>query len=253
MTLEIERLEPGNGFRLTGEVDAATAPKLLLAIEPALDGSGDVTLDLGGLRFMDSTGVRVLLGALRELRDHDRRLVLLSPTPPVAEVLELIGLAAYGAQVLPSGEPRPAPAATDDFDRSFPADPEELAPLRTLLRRLAAEAGLTEQETGRVLLAVNEAATNAIVHGRGPQVEFRWRATRDAVEIHISDGGVFEGRVPTPELDGEGRRGIPVMMAVMDEVEMDEGTTDRPGTTIRLLLRRRVAASAAPSSGPAVT
>ena len=243
MTLEIERLEPGNGFRLSGEVDADTAPALRRAIEPALEDEGDVTLDLAGLRFMDSTGVRVILRALRELRDHDRRLVLLSPTPPVAEVLELIGLSAYGAQVRPAEQspagPSPARTAPAAVERTFPAAPEELAGMRRLIRGLAAEAGLTDHETSRVLLAVNEAATNAIVHGRGPEVRLRWRTTPAIVEIHISDGGIFENRVPTPELDGEGRRGIPVMIAVMDEVELDEGTQDRPGSTIRLLLRRQ--------------
>jgi anti-anti-sigma factor len=243
VTLEIERLEPGNGFRIAGEVDAATAGRLEEALAPALDGTGDVTLDLAGLEFVDSTGLRVLLAAVRVLRDHDRRLVFLSPQPAVREVLDLVGLAAYGGEVheepvrtlVRRPTPRPDP---DAVERTFAGHPGQLAQLRALIRDLAERDALSEAETNRLLLAVNEAATNAIVHARSREVRFRWRSTVEAVTIEVTDSGIFAPNIPPPELDGEGRRGIPVMMAVMDEVELDEGTADRPGTTVRLVLRR---------------
>jgi anti-sigma B factor antagonist len=45
---------------LRGELDLGTAPQLEQALA---DANGDVLLDLSGLTFMDSTGVRVLLEA----------------------------------------------------------------------------------------------------------------------------------------------------------------------------------------------
>jgi anti-sigma B factor antagonist len=50
----------GTRLTLRGELDLGTAPRLEQALAEA---SGDVLLDLRGLTFMDSTGVRVLLEA----------------------------------------------------------------------------------------------------------------------------------------------------------------------------------------------
>jgi anti-sigma B factor antagonist len=54
--------EARGGCRITvrGELDLGTAPQLERALEDAGD---DAVLDLRGLTFMDSTGVRVLLEA----------------------------------------------------------------------------------------------------------------------------------------------------------------------------------------------
>jgi anti-sigma B factor antagonist len=59
--LTVER-KPHGGARLTlrGELDLGTAAQLEQALREA---NGDVVLDLRGLTFMDSTGVRVLLEA----------------------------------------------------------------------------------------------------------------------------------------------------------------------------------------------
>ena len=55
------------------------------------------------------------------------------------------------------------------------------------------------------------------------------------IEIRVEDKGVFDKRIPTG-LDGsEGGRGIPVMMALMDELSIREGRPDAPGTMVRLV------------------
>jgi anti-anti-sigma factor len=52
---------------LAGELDMATAPELeATVVELCSDGAKELVLDLRGLRFMDSQGLRVLL-ATREL------------------------------------------------------------------------------------------------------------------------------------------------------------------------------------------
>jgi anti-sigma B factor antagonist len=66
--------EEGGATRLTlrGELDLATAARL----EQALAQSGeDVLLDLRGLTFMDSTGVRVLL-EVAERRNSELRMIV---------------------------------------------------------------------------------------------------------------------------------------------------------------------------------
>jgi anti-anti-sigma factor len=78
---------------VTGELDIASGPVLEHAVARVLDGQGeDFRLDLSALVFMDSTGARSLLRVHNRLEALGRRLVLVSPTPPVRRVLELLGL-----------------------------------------------------------------------------------------------------------------------------------------------------------------
>ena len=46
---------------------------------------------------------------------------------------------------------------------------------------------------------------------------------------------MFLRRVPIPEIDRTRGHGIPLMMALMDEVGVSEGSDRRPGTTVRLV------------------
>jgi anti-sigma B factor antagonist len=54
-------------FFLEGELDLATAPLMTTAIEPAVTRGGPITLDLGNVTFVDSTGVAAILSALKAL------------------------------------------------------------------------------------------------------------------------------------------------------------------------------------------
>jgi anti-anti-sigma factor len=75
--------------RAEGEVDLDNAEQLQSAVRSAAADSGDraVVLDLLGVPFMDSSGLKTLLVASGEL---DGRLVLaITPDSPVATLLEL--------------------------------------------------------------------------------------------------------------------------------------------------------------------
>lgn len=54
-------------LHVQGELDHATAPMLSAAIDPLTDRIGDVTIDVGGLGFIDAAGLRVLGAAARAL------------------------------------------------------------------------------------------------------------------------------------------------------------------------------------------
>ena len=55
----------------------------------------------------------------------------------------------------------------------------------------------------------------------------------------MEDDGIFRRRVPMPEVDGEGgHRGIPLMMALLDQVSISGGTESKPGTRIKLVKYR---------------
>ncbi|HWI72551.1 MAG TPA: STAS domain-containing protein [Baekduia sp.] len=76
-----------------GELDLATAPELEAALMPPLDQGTAVALDLRGLGFMDSTGVRVIVAAQLAAQEHGGALTVCAvPDGPVARVLEISGL-----------------------------------------------------------------------------------------------------------------------------------------------------------------
>ena len=89
MLLQIERTGSPRGFRLVGELDASNAGQLWDAISSELDQTGDLTLDLSGLAFMDSSGIQILVNAAHGLADHGT-LILVSPGPLVRRLLALI-------------------------------------------------------------------------------------------------------------------------------------------------------------------
>jgi anti-sigma B factor antagonist len=79
-----------------GEIDGLTAPQLgrrLLGL--AEEGKKDVVVDLTAVTFMDSTGIGVLLNALRQLGSRHGHLVLVCPTERVLRPFEITGLTGH--------------------------------------------------------------------------------------------------------------------------------------------------------------
>jgi anti-anti-sigma factor len=90
MALEIEAT--GEGLRLRGEVDLSTAEALLDALRELIHAGGPLIVDLSGITFMDSTGVKALISATHHLEPEDE-LVLRSPTLPLQRLFDLTRLA----------------------------------------------------------------------------------------------------------------------------------------------------------------
>jgi anti-anti-sigma factor len=80
---------------LRGELDPHTAPLLRDQIDRATaDGSTQtLVLDVGGLRFIDSSGLRVIISAHKEMTARSGRLVLRAPTDTTRRLLDITGLA----------------------------------------------------------------------------------------------------------------------------------------------------------------
>lgn len=71
----------------------ATAPYLSARLAPVVrDGSSDVKIDMSRVSFCDSTGLRALLIAHRQLKALGRDLAVVDPSVQVARLLDLTGL-----------------------------------------------------------------------------------------------------------------------------------------------------------------
>src|ERR1044071_3812867 len=80
---------------LTGELDLATVGELEAALASRLDAGENVVVDLRGLAFMDSSGVRALVGAHQSAHDRNGSLVSVraSQGSEVDRVIDVSGIA----------------------------------------------------------------------------------------------------------------------------------------------------------------
>ena len=89
--LQVIPTENARRVRLVGELDASNAETLVARLEQALQGDGDLYLDLSGLDFVDSMGLRSFLRMATTL-DPNGQLVLEGPQQFVARTMQLVGL-----------------------------------------------------------------------------------------------------------------------------------------------------------------
>ena len=121
----------------------------------------------------------------------------------------------------------------EEFTAEFPAEPESLAPIRSMLRRWLAHAGADDLEIAEITTACGEAATNAIEHAgttNGARFEVSGQRDGPLVEIAVRDQGSWRS-----ERDDDHGRGLDLMRTLMDTVAVEPGER---GTTVSL--RRRL-------------
>ena len=81
------------GWTLAGEIDAASAVELTEAFTqiPTV-ADGIVAVDVAGVTFIDSSGVRILLELASRVAAVGGRLTLRNPSAPVSKIIEITGL-----------------------------------------------------------------------------------------------------------------------------------------------------------------
>ena len=91
--MRIERSDGTAVLRLHGEFDMACAERFEDELNGALDGETEsLVLDLCGLQFMDSTGLRMLVTLKRTTKEHRVEYTVLCDEGSVRQVLLKTGL-----------------------------------------------------------------------------------------------------------------------------------------------------------------
>jgi anti-sigma B factor antagonist len=79
---------------LTGEVDVANAAQVRdAALKLVEGGPKHLVVDLGGTDYMDSTGLGMLVGLLKRLKEHGGDVVIAAAQPRVKRLFDITGLA----------------------------------------------------------------------------------------------------------------------------------------------------------------
>jgi anti-sigma regulatory factor (Ser/Thr protein kinase) len=139
----------------------------------------------------------------------------------------------------PSNETMSSHSTTGEAEapmfRMFRAHPSALYEIRQFVRERAAAAHFPPEPAGDLLLAVSEACANSIIHTNSGQVMVSWMVVDGCARVEVLDEGIFKRRVRMPEVEGSGGHGVSLMMALVDEVMIREGTPRTPGTLVRLV------------------
>ncbi|MFI0433395.1 MAG: STAS domain-containing protein [Candidatus Nanopelagicales bacterium] len=93
LELQTSRVADADVVSVAGELDALAAPQLddylaaLVAEQPTL-----LILDLSAVTFLDSTGLGVVIKALKHVREHGGEVAAVYTSPRVAKVFEITGI-----------------------------------------------------------------------------------------------------------------------------------------------------------------
>ena len=138
----------------------------------------------------------------------------------------------------------------DDFRLEVRSDPRFLRCIRNLVRGWVEACELEQDATDEMVLAIDEACSNAIRHSYGGEcdrfVELTLRADVEFLEVRLCDQGKpcppehRERRVleaPDPDRLKPGGLGVQLMHSAFDEVEFSPDTTQ--GNCVIMRRRRK--------------
>ena len=91
--IDVRTVDSHSVVDVKGEIDVYTAPKLReKLIELVSDGTYEVVVNLEGVDFLDSTGLGVLVGALKRVKAHDGNLSLVCTQDKILKIFKITGL-----------------------------------------------------------------------------------------------------------------------------------------------------------------
>ena len=82
-----------SGFAVAGEIDAHTAPAITDAV--ASSRLDSLEIDLSGVEFVDSSGLRALIEAHQQFEANGGSLTLVRPSAVVARLFDISGVGEY--------------------------------------------------------------------------------------------------------------------------------------------------------------
>jgi anti-sigma B factor antagonist len=74
-----------------GEVDTNTAPELQDKLVPMVQPNSKILLDMKGVTYMSSAGLRFVLTLYRRANAQGARIVLATVSPEIQETMEMVG------------------------------------------------------------------------------------------------------------------------------------------------------------------
>jgi anti-anti-sigma factor len=90
--LRVELTDTKARLVATGELDLANAPRLEREVEAARGRAEEVVIDLSGVTFLDSSGLKVLIVMSARAQDEGWKLGLVAPDGHARSIFEISGV-----------------------------------------------------------------------------------------------------------------------------------------------------------------
>ena len=225
-----------------GDLDERTASALRSTLdELRLSGCRRVIVNMAEVPHVDSSGMAVIVGAIRSMRQVGGLLSLVNVTPNVLHALRVARLVDF-VPVSAMGQAREvhelAPDVNPLWRMTLPVKSDGLQATRTRIEELAGRLGFSADEVFDLTLAAGEAMGNAVDHTTGEGVMVTASGYPDRMVVEVSDRGEgFDEREaawPANGVNCERGRGLKLMRLLVDSCTI----TARPGgagTLVRLV------------------
>lgn len=93
LTITTRTVDEFDVIEIGGEIDVYTAPRLRESIVAAVEaGRNRLIIDVQQVQFLDSTGLGVLVGALKRVRGEDGSLDIVCTQERILKIFEITGL-----------------------------------------------------------------------------------------------------------------------------------------------------------------
>ncbi|KRQ87474.1 Anti-sigma F factor antagonist [Caloramator mitchellensis] len=94
MQVIFEDKEKALVVKLIGELDHHTAEEVRIKIDNKIDeiGAKNLIFDFNGVNFMDSSGIGVVIGRYRRVKELDGKVSIINLKPNIRKVFELGGM-----------------------------------------------------------------------------------------------------------------------------------------------------------------
>ena len=90
LAVERSRVDGYELLAVAGELDIATAPRMLAALnEAVVDLERPLVVDLSSVGFMDSTGLALLINTHRRVKRRGQGFAIVCPRGPISRVFEI--------------------------------------------------------------------------------------------------------------------------------------------------------------------
>jgi anti-sigma B factor antagonist len=92
LRLEREDVEGAVLFHFSGEIDLSNVPLLWSNLKAGCEDGHNVIVDLSGVTYIDSTGLKALLDCHNIFLDRGQRLAIASPPSMILKILSIVHL-----------------------------------------------------------------------------------------------------------------------------------------------------------------
>ncbi len=91
MEIVTKTMDQATVVAIAGEIDGSTAPSAQATILPMIEPGGRILLDMTGVTYMSSAGLRMLLSTYRHVAEKDGHIVLVGLSEEIRDTMSVTG------------------------------------------------------------------------------------------------------------------------------------------------------------------